>query len=267
MRVGGSVMASAAGPGPRQWGVPLTERLTQITQALLAEPEHESTLDRVVQLAVQTIPAADECGVVLRRPGGGIDTPAATSPTILELDDLQDELRQGPCVEAIWSLDTWVINDMTTEARWPQWTSHAVRAGIGSALSVRIETHADVIGALNLYARAARAFDHTDIAVASIFARHTAYALAVVDQREQMNMALLSRQVIGAAQGMLMQRYGLNLDQSFEVLRRYSQESNIKLRDLAQHLVQHGLGDDRHGDGAPNPYAGLPGHPFHTTSP
>lgn len=216
------------------------QRFAQLSQDLAAEPEPEPTLERIVHAAMETIAGVDECGVSLRHRDGSIETPAATSPLARRLDDLQYELNEGPCLDTVWTLDTHVIRDLRTETRWPAWCARAAQLGIRSALSVRIQTQDDVIGALNLAARNPDAFDHTDVALASIFARHAANALAFANQTSQLNAALHTRQAIGAAQGMLMQRYGLTLDQAFEVLRRYSTENNIKLRDLAQRLIAAG---------------------------
>jgi hypothetical protein len=96
------------------------------------------------------------------------------------------------------------------------------------------------LAGLNLYAKQTHAYDHTDLAIASIFARHASAALTDARAYEGSQAAVRSRQTIGVAQGMLMQRYHLTLDQAFEVLRRYSQNYNIKLKDLAARLTQEG---------------------------
>lgn len=220
--------------------VDLAKRFGQISEDLLAEPEEEPTLERIVRTAIATIPSASVCSVTLRHADGTLETPVCTSPLGRKLDDLQHELGEGPCLDAIWTMDTNVIEDTRTETRWPSWCQQAAALGVISALGVRIETSTEVIGALNLTSGTAGAFDHTDIAIASIFARHAANALAVSQQLTTLHAALQTRQAIGVAQGLLMQRYGLTLDQAFEVLRRYSQDRNIKLRDVARQLVRVG---------------------------
>lgn len=221
-----------------QWST--AEQFAQISEDLLAESGRDTTLDRIVQLAVQTIPAADACGITIRRGDDTLETPAYTTPMIKELDELQYALREGPCWDATWVMNTRAISDMRAEQRYPRWTPAAVRAGIESVLSVRVATATKLVGGLNLYAGHVDAFDETDAITASIFARHAANALGVADRATNLQTALLTRQAIGTAQGMLMQRYGLDLDQSFELLRRYSQDHNIKLRDLAERLVRSG---------------------------
>lgn len=216
------------------------EQFARISAELLANQAEQPTLERIVHLAVETIPACDSCGIFLKQGEKSVVTAASTDPLVDKAHALQQQLGQGPCLETIWQLDTCLIDDLRAETRWPEWVSRAADLGIGSALSLRLQTAGATLGSLNLYATDPRAFDHTDVAIASIFARHAAAALDAVKEVSGLRTALRSRQLIGVAQGMLMQRYRLSLDQSFEVLRRYSQDENIKLRDLAEQLVHEG---------------------------
>lgn len=212
----------------------------QISRELLSTKGEQPTLERTTQLAAATIAGCDECGVSIRHPDGSVSTPASTSPMVEKADGLQYEFGQGPCLEAIWELDTYLIEDMETETRWPQWAPAAAELGFRSILSVRLDTPEQTLGGLNMYSRTPHAFDHDDVMIASIFARHASNALAVTRRHEGLNTALRTRQAIGVAQGMLMQRYGLTLDQSFELLRRYSNDNNIRLRLLAEQLIKAG---------------------------
>jgi GAF domain-containing protein len=212
----------------------------RISRELHAEPGTGPTLDRIVELAVESIPACEHCGVSLRHSDNTVETPASTSTIVEKADALQYEFGEGPCLDAIWSLDLVVIDDLRQEGRWPKWAPRAADLGLGSVLSVRIRGASGTLGGLNCYSTATRAFDSTDEAVASIFARHAADALDAAEERAGLRKALRSRQVIGVAQGLLMQRFNLSLDQSFEVLRRYSQNQNLKLRELAEQLVIEG---------------------------
>lgn len=212
----------------------------QISRDLMHARGEQPTLALITKLAVDTVPACDACGVSIRRPDGSVDTPACTSPSVEKADALQYELGEGPCLDAVWKLDTYVIEDMESEKRWPRWAPAAAGLGFQSIVSVRLDTPERTLGGLNLYARVPHAFDNTDVMIASIFARHAANALTATRRSDGLHTALQTRQAIGIAQGMLMQRYGLSLDQAFEVLRRYSQDQNIKLRVLAEELVAAG---------------------------
>lgn len=211
-----------------------------ICQNLLTEPDEELSLQRIAKLAVQTVSGADECGITLRRPDESVDTPACTSELARRLDELQYELRQGPCLASVWSTELCVTENTAAEPRWPAWAAEAARLGIGSVLSVRMETSAGVVGALNLYARRTHAFDSAGMAIAQIYARHAASALSVADRDRHLEVALASRQTIGIAQGILMQRYGLTGDQAFEALRRYAQQHDSTIGEVAAGVAATG---------------------------
>ena len=216
------------------------EEFADLSTQLLRERHEQPTLDRVVVLAVETIESSDYCSISVRT-GSQVETPATTDRVGQQADELQYRLGEGPCLEAIWSSDVCLIDDLLTDTRWPQWARLIAETGIRSALSVRIQGPAgDGLASLNLYARQPRAFDDTDLALATIFARHAGVAIHGARQQNHLTAAIQSRQLIGAAQGILMQRFGLDLDQAFELLRRYSQTYNVKLRQLAENLVRAG---------------------------
>ena len=216
------------------------EEFADLSTQLLRERHEQPTLDRVVALAVETIESSDYCSISVRT-GNQVETPATTAEVGRQADELQYRLGEGPSLEAIWSSDACLIDDLTAEARWPQWARFVAESGIRSVLSVRIQGPAgDALASLNLYALQPKAFDDTDLALATIFARHAGVAIYGARQHNNLAAAIQSRQLIGAAQGILMQRFGLDLDQAFELLRRYSQTYNVKLRQLAENLVRAG---------------------------
>ena len=217
------------------------EEFARLAEELSRPGSEGPTLERIVSLAVETIDGCDYCGVSLRDHTGKITTPASTDPLVVRADELQYRLEEGPCLDVFWALDTAFIDNLTLDTRWPRWIQHAARLGIGSVLSVRLDAPAGQAHAsLNLYAEKPYAFDPTDLAIASIYARHAGTALDAARTQDQMSSAIRSRQLIGVAQGILMQRFGLTLDSSFEVLRRYSQDHNVKLRTIAENLVRAG---------------------------
>lgn len=205
----------------------------RVTQDLLAEPEEELTLQRVVDLAVQMVPGCDFAGISLRRSKGKIETPALTDPIVRALDDAQYELDEGPCLDAIRGQDTYLIEDTGRESRWPRWAPLAAELGARSVLSVRLATAEQVVGGLNMYSARPYAYDDDAMQIAHVYAAHASAAVAVTEQVAGLRTALQNRHTIGMAQGMLLLRYGLTEDQAFQFLARISQESNIKLRDVA----------------------------------
>src|SRR5690606_3792525 len=131
--------------------------------------------------------------------------------------------------------------DLARDERWPNWGPRAAAVGIRSVLSVQLRSGDDVLlGALNLYAGEVGAFFRSDLDDALLFASHAGVALAQSREVGGLREALRSRHLIGVAQGMLMQRYNVTLDQAFAILSRHSQQSNVKLRDVAAEIVESG---------------------------
>lgn len=122
--------------------------------------------------------------------------------------------------------------------RWPRYIPPAVKEGLRSQLAVRLflDDHGTV-GGLNLYSTISEEIDPEAEQVADLFATHAAIALGNARERDSLNQLLGSRKTIGQAIGIVMERYGINQDQAFAFLVRASSTSNIKLRDIAQALV------------------------------
>jgi GAF domain-containing protein len=212
----------------------------RISRELLTEPEEGTTLRRVVDGAVEIIAAGDFCGISLRRKGGAVETPASTDPMVDECDALQYELGEGPCLDAISVEELYLIEDTRADIRWPNWAPRVAAKGVSSIMSVRLTTDAETLGSLNVYARKPYAFGPDDIDLAVVYAAHAATALTAARLVTGLSTALQTRHMIGVAQGIIMQRYGVSLERSFQVMRRYSSHANVKLRDVAELVVDSG---------------------------
>lgn len=220
------------------------DRATQfarISRELLAQKDEPMTLERIVGLANDAIPGCDWAGISLRVGSSPAEPAASTDPLVHEADRLQNHLGEGPCLDSSLAGQTYIAQDTRHDPRWPQWGAHAADLGILSVLSVQLQ-HIDntPIGAVNLYAGQVGAFTQDDVDLAHAFAAHAAAALEATREVSGLRAALQSRHLIGVAQGMLMQRYGLDMDQAFAVLLRHSQDSNTKLRDVAAEIVRSG---------------------------
>ncbi len=210
----------------------------ELVRELLSQPEEEHNLPRILERFMELVPAADFAGISLRRGKGRVETPALTAPIVADLDGAQYELGEGPCLDAIWVQDTVVIDDTARDERWPRWGPRAAEIGARSVLSVRLATEAEVVGGLNLYAAQPAAFDEDAVQTAHRFVDPVTTALAVVERVEGLRTAMQTRHLIGMAQGMLMLRYGLDEAQSFAFLSRTSQQTNVKLRDVAARVAE-----------------------------
>jgi hypothetical protein len=218
-------------------------------EALFSAGNAIDTWQRVVDLAVDTIDGCDFAGIFVLH-DGSVTTPVGTDRIVTEIDTLQHRAGEGPCLDAITQQATFYAIDLADDARWPRFGPHATAAGIRSALGLHLSARG-TRGALNLYARYPNAFGVIDRAKAVLLAALAGAALTVAaghDDQERrtddLQGALASREVIGQAQGILIERERITADQAFDILRRASQHLNLKLRDVAQTLVDTGENPD-----------------------
>ena len=200
----------------------------------------DGTLRAITAAAVQTVPGADECGISYVVARSRVEPRAWTSDLPRGLDLLQNQLGQGPCLDAVWEQEVVGVEDLTDEDRWPDFASRAADLGVGSMLCFQLFVEGERLGALNLYSRSVGAFDSESQDIGLVFASHAAIALAGAEHEQNLRAALTSRDVIGQAKGILMERYKLTADQAFGVLARASQELNRKLGDIARELSDTG---------------------------
>lgn len=212
--------------------------LARVSEDLLGGTEEPVTFERVVCRAVEVVPAADGCGLTVHRRRQGLATAEATSEAVRRADQLQYDLGEGPCLDTATGEATLRVDDLASEQRWLRWASGASEQGWGSTLSVKLRSDEDDIGALNLYSREVAAFDDHAVEVAEVYATHAANALRQARLVSGLRTALASRHEIGLAQGILVGRYEVDPEQAFEVLRRISNDANLKLRDVAARVVE-----------------------------
>jgi GAF domain-containing protein len=212
---------------------------------LFAAGSATDTLAQVVALAVATIEGCDFAGLFLLE-NDVVTSPVHTDPIVDEIDALQHETGEGPCLDAISQRQIFYADDAADDPRWPRFGPQASAAGIRSVLALPLTTNAS-LGALNLYARYPAAFGVVDRAKGVILASLAGLAVSAAHSHEDeerradhLNAALGTREVIGQAQGILMERERISAAQAFDVLRRASQHLNRKLRDVAQDFVDTG---------------------------
>jgi GAF domain-containing protein len=222
----------------------ITGDLSETTRILFSAGSVMDTLSGVVALAVSTIEGCDFAGLFLLE-GDDVTTPVHTDPIVDEIDALQHE-SGGPCLDAIAQRMMFYANDLSEDTRWGEFGTLAAAAGIRSALSLPLTTNG-TLGALNLYARYPAAFGSVDRARGAILASLAAIALSAAHSHEDeerksgnLHAALTTREIIGQAQGILMERERITSDEAFDFLRRASQHLNVKLREVARVLVETG---------------------------
>ncbi|NIK59781.1 GAF and ANTAR domain-containing protein [Kribbella shirazensis] len=202
-------------------------------------PGVEETLDAVVQYALQAL-SCTYAGVAFSARGSRVEVAAVTDPVVAEVYELQLSSQHGPLVSVLQEGRPILIQDTGSDDRWPEWAAKVAALGVRSVLDVPLATGREprkAAGVLGLYSPKADAFGEDDVAVAHILARHASVALASARHEAALAQAIDARKLVGQAMGILMERFDIDADRAFAVLKRYSQDTNTKLRDVAQQLI------------------------------
>ncbi|WP_197381758.1 GAF and ANTAR domain-containing protein [Mycolicibacterium mengxianglii] len=215
----------------------LARRLGDIAVEFQSKRDAESTLQAIVEGAVAVVPGARWAGISLIR-GRSVEARVPSDPLVAELDTLQSQFDDGPCLDALRDHHTVLIDDMAAESRWPRFTQAAVARGVGSLLSFQLFVQEENLGALNLYAGVAGAFSDDSVVVGQLLAQHASVALAGSAATAQLSSAVASRDIIGQAKGILMYRENLSGTDAFTLMVETSKATNIKVVDIARWLVE-----------------------------
>ena len=215
-------------------------RIAEMVQQLHSRPDTDSdtVIAELAEHAAVEIPGAEYAGVTVTRNAKQIDTPAATHKWPILLDEIQQRHREGPCLTAAWEEKTIHVADLEADDRFPLYRQDALeRTPIRSVMAFQMFIAGETMGALNVYAEEPHAFGQESRGIGLIFAAHSSVAWISARRDEQFKRALASRDTIGQAKGMIMERYGVDAVQAFEVLRKLSQDSNVPLVQVATELV------------------------------
>lgn len=218
----------------------LALRLGDLARYLQEQDTVEDTLQGIVDTAVQTVPGAEHAGLSVVEEHKAMSTVAFSDDLVCRVDKAQVDFEQGPCVDALYEERVVRVLDTTRERRWPRFAAHAAELGVRSMLSFQLYVTGDGLGALNLYAERADAFTEESEQVGWLFATHAAVAMADAQKLAHLTRAVSTRDLIGQAKGILMERHKITGDRAFALLVRASQHSNTRLVEVAEHLVRSG---------------------------
>ncbi|MBY0285944.1 MAG: GAF and ANTAR domain-containing protein [Mycobacteriaceae bacterium] len=214
----------------------LAQTLGDLAVEMQAKADSQDTLQTIVNAAAEIVPGARWAGIsLIDRERVVVKVP--TDPIVAKLEDLQVELGDGPCLTALRDQQTVRIEDTKSDTRWPQFADQAVELGVRSVLSLQLVARRGKLGALNVYGTEAGVFGDDSVETGVILAQHAAVAMAGSAAEVQFQTGLASRDIIGQAKGLLMQRDNLTGVQAFAMLTRASQDTNMKLADVARWLV------------------------------
>lgn len=221
----------------------LAGMLSELGGVVLSTETLETAVALVTRLAAVTIAGTAGAGVTLVD-SRGRRTTAASDPLVTKADALQYELDSGPCLTA-WSDQVTVrIDQLDAETRWPLWTAGAAELGIASMVSLPLVAGDTSVGAIKVYSREGGVYDEHAEYVLGLFAEQAAVLLVnmltLADARRlstQLAETLFSRDVISQAKGVLISRGASDQEAAFAMLLAASQQSNLKVHDVAQVLM------------------------------
>jgi GAF domain-containing protein len=215
----------------------LAQRMADLARSAAAPRRVEDVLSEVTETAKQLIPGVDTAGVLLIGKGKKFESVAGTSDLPHLLDELQMKYEEGPCVQA--ALDDLIVrtDDFRTDERWPRYAKAVVELGVLSGLSFKLYTSSQTAGALNLFAFKEAAFDAEAETVGAVLAAHAAAAILASRHGEQLESALSTRDRIGQAKGIIMERFNIDDVRAFEMLRKLSQDGNMRLVEIAERVI------------------------------
>ncbi len=220
----------------------------EIAEQLYDADSFDDVLLRIAEAAVSTVTGCRMASVTLLELSG-YRTAASTDPAATAVDQAQYRWHQGPCLDAMDA--AMVYAESFPDERWPKLASRPTESGVQSALSYRLASASSGTvesgGSLNTYGVIPDAFNDTAREIGLVLAAHASVAARAVDERSalqslgrDLQQALLSRDVIGQAKGILMERLKVTPEDAFDLLRRASQLLNVKLREVARRVAETG---------------------------
>jgi GAF domain-containing protein len=199
----------------------------------------DSLLDELTESAATSVPGARYAGITVAGRDGTVRTASSTGRYPELLDKIQQAHREGPCLSAVWEQHVIRIDDVAIDERWPVYSRDAAeQTPIRSIVSFQLFKEHQMMAALNLYAEQPDVFDDDAVELGLIFATHTALAWKMMRREEQFRGALASRDLIGQAKGMVMERFKIDAVQAFELLKRLSQNSNTPVAAVARRVIE-----------------------------
>jgi ANTAR domain len=241
---------AAATWAPEAYGPRLLASFAPLARQLFSSQDLADVLAQVVRFTVDAVAGCDSASITLYRHGRLVDS-VTSDPIAAELDDIQFATGIGPGPEAMQSEDLVYVADLADSPRWPVLAATAAELGVASVLCHGLFLHRpaqwSALGVFNLYGVTPASFSGEDQEFGSVLAAYVTVTVAMAQRRDEverreaaLHRGLSTRDVIGQAKGILMERQHLSAGDAFDLLRRASQRLNRKLADVAQDLAETG---------------------------
>ena len=216
---------------------PLSESMAAAAAALDGPVDVDELLYLICLAAIDSVPGAEYAGITIADRHGKLQTPTATHHLIHQVDALQYQLQQGPCVDAVAGEWQARSDNLSVDHRWPVYGPRAAELGIISQMGIELFDEPGCIAGLNLYSSSIGAFDDDTVEAAMLFAIQAAHTLGRVLTLKDLTAAMTTRTTIGRATGVVMQKYQLSPDRAVELLTRVSRIHDITLETLANQIL------------------------------
>jgi len=214
-------------------------RIAEIARRLY-EHRHQNggVIAELAEHAVTELPGADYANVTVTSNEFDVDTRSATNPWAVRIDDIQRRHREGPCLSTVWHHRIVHVDDLQQETRWPRFRAEALTSTpVRSIMGFQLFATGKSMGALSLFAERPNAFGNRTRQLGTLFAAHSALVWDATRREKQFEQALASRDTIGQAKGMIMERYSKDADEAFEMLRQLSHDTNVPLVEVAAKII------------------------------
>lgn len=220
--------------------VDAARRIAEIVRCLYERKNLDgSMVAELAEHAATELPGVDYANITVTSGRYQVDTPSATHPCAVRLDEIQRRHGEGPCLSSAWQNKTIHVENLETDSRWPRFRADALAATpVRSIMGFQLFATGKTMGSLNVFAERAHAFDDRTRELGTLFATHSAVVWDSARREEQFREALASRDIIGQAKGMIMERYGIDATQAFELLRKLSHDTNTALAKVAEQVVE-----------------------------
>jgi hypothetical protein len=236
----GAIGGTGSCTDDRQYGRMLGHTMAELTQNVRSPIGIDAALNTVTAASVELIGGVDFADVLVISGAGQISSLAPTPQLPIDLAGLQQQFGEGPGMAAAAGASVIRCNDFARTTEWPRFAESAVAAGVRSMLAFRLETHDDRSAVLNLLGTEPHLFDTDTQALGAVLAAHAAIALIAHERAQQFESALASRDTIGQAKGMIMERFGLDAARAFKLLTRLSQQTHTRVAVVAAQITTRG---------------------------
>jgi len=218
----------------------VAEAIAEAARSMAVHGNPVDTLQAIVRAARTAVPGFNQVSATVVAADGAITTMASTHALAQDLDSLQYELDEGPCLSALRNQELVLAQRLEQEQRWPRYTPRAVEAGIRAQMAVHLIADDEVLGSLNFYSTARDTIHPGAYHRASLFATHAALALGYARRLEATHASAQTHRLIGQAIGMLVERFEIDDERSFYYLVRVAAAGGLELRQVAREVVDQG---------------------------